>query len=368
MLTLLLGALLGVVAVGGLVAGLGRRRREALPPAAPTDSTTLSATDAPQAKPSVSSSGSAASATSSDAPELWSTGLSRAREGWQARFGAILGAKNLDVRLEAELEEALLTSDVGVTTTTQLIERLKKKLSKKELSEGEAVRQALRAEATKMLELPGAGPLRRAESGPTVVVMVGVNGVGKTTTIGKLTKQFRGEEARVLLGAGDTFRAAAADQLQIWGDRLGAEVVRGAEGADPSSVAYTSVARAVSEHFDVLLLDTAGRLHTKAPLMDEMSKVHRAVAKACPGAPHEVLLVLDATTGQNGLTQAKVFKEVVPLTGIVLTKLDGSAKGGIVLSIAAELGVPVRFVGLGEGENDLVPFDAEKFVSALFDA
>ncbi len=296
----------------------------------------------------------------------WSTGLSRAREGWQARFGALLGAKSLDAGLEAELEEALLTSDVGVATTTALLERIKRKLGKKALADGEAVRAALRQEATSLLDLSGSGPLREAASGPTVIVMVGVNGVGKTTTIGKLSKHYKDAGKRVILGAGDTFRAAAADQLQVWGDRLDAIVVRGAEGADPSSVAFQAVTAAVNDGFDVLLLDTAGRLHTKAPLMDEMSKVHRAVAKACPGAPHEVLLVLDATTGQNGLTQAKVFKDVVPLTGIVLTKLDGSAKGGIVLAIAEELGLPVRYVGLGEGESDLVLFEPERFVDALF--
>ena len=298
--------------------------------------------------------------------QTWSLGLSRARDGWQTRFGAIFGAsKSLDVSLEAELEEALLTSDVGVSTTTALLTRLKQKLGKAALKDPEAVRAALRAEALQMVSLPG-GPLRAAASGPTVVVMVGVNGVGKTTTIGKLTKQYKDAGKTVLLGAGDTFRAAAADQLEVWGGRLGAEVVRGAEGADPSSVAYTAVARAVKDGVDVLFLDTAGRLHTKQPLMDEMGKVHRAVSKSCPGAPHEVLLVLDATTGQNGLTQAKVFKEAVPLTGIVLTKLDGSAKGGIVLAIADELGVPVRYVGLGEGADDLVPFDAQNFVQALF--
>ncbi len=356
------GALLAFVAGGALWS----RHRRALP-AAPPPSDDVPVTlpsGAPAALPTPEI--TLAPRSLNDGP--WSTGLSRARDGWQARFGAILGAKSLDVSLEAELEEALLTSDVGVATTTALIERIKRKLGKKALANGEAVRAALRDEATLLLALPGGGPLREASSGPTVIVMVGVNGVGKTTTIGKLTKHYTTAGARVLLGAGDTFRAAAADQLQIWGDRFEAPVVRGAEGADPSSVAFQAVTRAVAENFDVLLLDTAGRLHTKAPLMDEMSKVHRAVAKACPGGPHEVLLVLDATTGQNGLTQAKVFKEVVPLSGIVLTKLDGSAKGGIVLAIAEELGVPVRYVGLGEGESDLVPFEADKFVDALFGA
>ncbi|PLX95258.1 MAG: signal recognition particle-docking protein FtsY, partial [Desulfuromonas sp.] len=201
---------------------------------------------------------------------------------------------------------------------------------------------------------------------PFVIMVVGVNGVGKTTTIGKLANQFINDGKKVILGAGDTFRAAAAEQLQIWGERAGVDVIRHAEGADPSAVAFDAAKAAVARKADILLLDTAGRLHTKVNLMEELKKIRRILDREIPGAPHEVLLVLDATTGQNALTQAKLFNEAVDLDGIALTKLDGTAKGGIVIAIAAELKIPVRFVGIGEKIDDLRPFDAEMFVSALF--
>jgi fused signal recognition particle receptor len=292
-------------------------------------------------------------------------GLVQARTGFVARlFGLFAGKKEIDPALLGELEEVMLTSDVGVKTTQTILERLKERLERSELADGDAVRAALRAEASRILSI-GGGPIRDAGK-PTVVLMVGVNGVGKTTTIGKLATRFGADGKKVVLAAGDTFRAAAVQQLEVWGKRTGAEVVRGKDGSDPGAVAYEATTKAKESGADVLLVDTAGRLHTKAPLMDEIKKVRKTIAKALDGAPHETLLVLDATTGQNALTQAQMFKEAVDLTGIVLTKLDGTAKGGIVLAICDELKVPVRYVGLGERAEDLRDFDPDDFVEALF--
>ena len=292
-------------------------------------------------------------------------GLTSARKGFIGRIADLLsGKKEIDPSILADLEEVLLTSDVGPETTQLLIDRLKARLERKELSDADAVWRALRAEASTILALPG-GPLK-IEKKPTVVLMVGVNGAGKTTTIGKLATRLAGDGKKVLLGAGDTFRAAAVAQLEVWGKRVGADVVKGKEGADPGAVAFQATERAVQEGADVLFLDTAGRLHTKTPLMDEIRKVRRTIAKADPSGPHETLLVLDATTGQNALAQAKLFQEALELTGIVLTKLDGTAKGGIVLGIANQLKVPVRYIGLGERAEDLREFQADAFVEALF--
>ena len=227
---------------------------------------------------------------------------------------------------------------------------------------------ALRAEATRILTLGDesrAGALRLSAK-PTVVLMVGVNGVGKTTTIGKLATKYTADDKKVMLGAGDTFRAAAVQQLEVWGKRVGAVVIRGKEGADPGAVAFDATTKAKEATADLLFVDTAGRLHTKSPLMDEIKKVRKTIAKAMDGAPHETLLVLDATTGQNALNQAAMFKDALDLTGIILTKLDGTAKGGIVLGICDELKIPVRYIGLGERAEDLREFHAEEFVEALF--
>ncbi len=292
-------------------------------------------------------------------------GLGASRGGFIARLASLFsGKRELDPNLVEQLEEVMLTSDVGAKTTQLLLERVREGLERKALADRDAVWSALRAQASAILDL-GAGKLELKHK-PTVVLMVGVNGVGKTTTIGKLATQFAQDGKKVMFAAGDTFRAAAVAQLEVWGKRVGAEVIRGKEGADPGAVAFEATQRAIEAGVDVLLIDTAGRLHTKAPLMDEIKKVRRSIGKALDGAPHETLLVLDATTGQNALTQAQMFKEAVDFTGIVLTKLDGTAKGGIVVSICDELRVPVRYIGLGERAEDLREFYAPAFVEALF--
>ncbi len=292
-------------------------------------------------------------------------GLGASRGGFIARLASLfVGKRELDPNLVEQLEEIMLSSDVGAKTTQLLLERVREGLERKALADRDAVWGALRAQANAILDL-GAGKLELKHK-PTVVLMVGVNGVGKTTTIGKLATQFSQEGKKVMLAAGDTFRAAAVAQLEVWGKRVGAEVIRGKEGADPGAVAFEATQKAIDAGVDVLLIDTAGRLHTKAPLMDEIKKVRRSISKALDGAPHETLLVLDATTGQNALTQAQMFKEAVDFTGIVLTKLDGTAKGGIVVSICDELRVPVRYIGLGERAEDLREFYAPAFVEALF--
>jgi len=265
-----------------------------------------------------------------------------------------------------EFEETLITSDLGVAPTTELVESLRAKLRVEGVSQPGQAKAILRAELIKLVDPTMDRTLNadRAEQ-PAVVLVVGVNGTGKTTTVGKLARVFVAEDKDVLLGAADTFRAAAADQLETWGSRVGVPTVRGAEGADPASVAFEAVKAGIEQEVDVVLIDTAGRLHTKVGLMDELGKVKRVIERQAPVG--EVLLVLDATTGQNGLVQARIFAEVVDVTGIVLTKLDGSAKGGIVVQVQRELGVPVKLVGLGEGADDLAPFDAEVFVDALLE-
>jgi fused signal recognition particle receptor len=265
-----------------------------------------------------------------------------------------------------EFEETLITSDLGVAPATELVDALRSKLRVEGISEPGQAKAVLRAELIKLVDPTMDRSLNadRAEQ-PAVVMVVGVNGTGKTTTVGKLARVLVAEDKDVLLGAADTFRAAAADQLETWGSRVGVPTVRGAEGADPASVAFEAVKAGIEQEVDVVLIDTAGRLHTKVGLMDELGKVKRVIERQAPVG--EVLLVLDATTGQNGLNQARIFAEVVDVTGIVLTKLDGSAKGGIVVQVQRELGVPVKLVGLGEGADDLAPFDAEVFVDALLD-
>ncbi len=278
---------------------------------------------------------------------------------------AVLGRADLDDAAWEELEDTLLAADVGVGPTTELVDRLRTRVRVEGITDPEAARRALREELVALVDptLDRSLALQGPEGTPGVVLVVGVNGTGKTTTVGRLARVLVAEDHTVVLGAADTFRAAAADQLSTWGQRVGVDVVRGPEGGDPASVGFDTVKQGLETGADVVVIDTAGRLHTKSGLMDELGKVKRVAEKQAPVT--EVLLVIDATTGQNGLRQAQVFGEVVEVTGVVLTKLDGTAKGGIVVAVQRELGVPVKYVGLGEGADDLAPFDAEEFVDAL---
>jgi fused signal recognition particle receptor len=297
--------------------------------------------------------------------ERMRSGLARTQAALVGRVDELLrGRQRIDAELLEELEEILVTADFGVKTTRELVQSLEKRLAGAD-GDPSLLREALKEEIRLRLRLEAA-PLDPGSVSPFVLMVVGVNGVGKTTTIGKLARQFAGQGRRVILGAGDTFRAAAAEQLAIWGERAGVDVIRHAEGADPAAVAFDAARAAVARKADVLILDTAGRLHTKVNLMEELKKVRRVLEREIPGAPHETLLVLDATTGQNALVQARLFSEAVAVTGLALTKLDGTAKGGVVVAIGAELGLPVRYVGIGEGVDDLRPFDPDLFVEALF--
>ncbi|MEY9839021.1 signal recognition particle-docking protein FtsY [Streptacidiphilus sp. EB103A] len=295
--------------------------------------------------------------------------LSRSQNSMGKGLLALLSRDHLDEETWEEIEEVLLTADVGVAPTQELVERLRSRVKVLGTRTSDELRTLLREELTTLVDPTLDRTLHTARHTegdaprPAVVLVVGVNGVGKTTTSGKLARVLVADGRTVLLGAADTFRAAAADQLQTWGERVGARTVRGPEGGDPASVAFDAVKQGIAEGADTVLVDTAGRLHTKTGLMDELGKVKRVVEKH--GPVDEVLLVLDATTGQNGLVQAKVFAEVVDITGIVLTKLDGTAKGGIVIAVQRQLGVPVKLIGLGEGADDLAPFDPAGFVDAL---
>ncbi|AWK11396.1 signal recognition particle-docking protein FtsY [Streptomyces spongiicola] len=394
-------ALVAVGAISGLV--VGSRRKKQLPPSAPSSTPTITA---PPAEPHVGEEAEAPreeprrtieevglpsaeqavaepaavedpvvaepAAPAIEIPEPAAGRLVRLRARLarsQNTLGkgllTLLSREHLDEETWEEIEDILLTADVGVTATQELVDHLRERVRVLGTRTPDELRGLLREE---LLRLIGTDADRavRTESGldtPGVVLVVGVNGTGKTTTTGKLARVLVADGRSVVLGAADTFRAAAADQLQTWGERVGARTVRGPEGGDPASIAYDAVKEGIAEGADVVLVDTAGRLHTKTGLMDELGKVKRVVEKH--GPLDEVLLVLDATTGQNGLVQARVFAEVVDITGIVLTKLDGTAKGGIVISVQRELGVPVKLVGLGEGPDDLAPFEPEAFVDAL---
>jgi fused signal recognition particle receptor len=308
-----------------------------------------------------------------EAGKTLAAGLEKTRGGFMARLNALfVGGKPVDDAVLADLEEVLFTADIGVRTATGLLESAREKVRRKELADPERLKAALREEIARIVSLGGrldggAAALAVGDARPWVVMVVGVNGSGKTTTVGKLAAKLKGQGRSVLLGAGDTFRAAAGEQLEIWAERVGAPIVRGKEGADPASVCFEAVQRGAAEGVDVVICDTAGRLHTKVPLMEELKKVKRVLAKAAPGAPHEVLLVLDATNGQNAIVQARQFNEALGISGIVLTKLDGTAKGGVVIGICDELGIPVRFVGVGETVADLKPFAPAEFVQALFE-
>ncbi|CAM5525347.1 signal recognition particle receptor FtsY [Streptomyces finlayi] len=389
-------ALVAVGAISGLV--VSSRKKKQLPPSAPPSTPTITA---PPAEPQVGEDAAPPKdearrtieevelpdapvvveepvvepepeAPALDVPEPTAGRLVRLRARLarsQNSLGkgllTLLSRDNLDEDTWEEIEDTLLTADVGVAPTQELVERLRERVRVLGTRTPDELRTLLREE---LLNLVGTDFDRavKTESGvdtPGVVMVVGVNGTGKTTTTGKLARVLVADGRSVVLGAADTFRAAAADQLQTWGDRVGARTVRGPEGGDPASIAFDAVKEGIAEGADVVLIDTAGRLHTKTGLMDELGKVKRVVEKH--GPLDEVLLVLDATTGQNGLVQARVFAEVVDITGIVLTKLDGTAKGGIVVAVQRELGVPVKLVGLGEGADDLAPFEPEAFVDAL---
>ncbi|HEX8908944.1 MAG TPA: signal recognition particle-docking protein FtsY, partial [Anaeromyxobacteraceae bacterium] len=306
-----------------------------------------------------------------EAGRTLAAGLEKTRGGFMARLNALFtGGRPVDDTVLAELEEVLFTADIGVKTATQLLEDARERVKRKELSDPSRLRAVLREDIERILALDGQGGaaagLAVGSDRPFVVMIVGVNGSGKTTTVGKLAAKLKEGGHSVLLGAGDTFRAAAGEQLEIWAERVGAPVVRGKEGSDPASVCFEAVKQGAEQGVDVVLCDTAGRLHTKTPLMEELKKVKRVMSKASPGAPHEVLLVLDATNGQNAIAQARQFHEALGVTGLVLTKLDGTAKGGVVIGICDELKLPVRFVGVGEKVADLRPFSPREFADALF--
>lgn len=294
-------------------------------------------------------------------------GLAKTRETLTNKIEKlIIGYADIDDDLLDDLEEALIMSDVGVKTTEKLMADVRKGIKKKEINTPEDLKPFLAEKISEILST-GSDETRIAAAGPTVLLVIGVNGVGKTTTIGKLAAYYKEQGKSVMLAAADTFRAAAIDQLQIWGDRTGVPVIRHEEGSDPAAVAFDAVKAARARNIDVLIIDTAGRLHTKSNLMEELKKINRVVQREIAEAPHETLLVLDATTGQNAISQADLFQKTAAITGIVLTKLDGTAKGGVIIGLKAELSMPVKWVGVGEGVDDLRPFNAHEFSRALFD-
>lgn len=293
-------------------------------------------------------------------------GLTRTREAFIEKVDAlVLGKKTLDPIFFDDLEEVLVEADLGVPTTMAIIEHLQRELSRDALADGLAVREALERRVAEMLA-EAERPLDVSRPRPFVIMVIGVNGVGKTTTIGKLAARYRSEGRSVLVAAGDTFRAAAVEQLEVWGRRAGVDVVKQAMGTDSSAVAFDAVRAARARGVDVLLVDTAGRLHTKVNLMEELKKVRRVLGRELPGAPHETLLVLDATNGQNALEQARLFMGEAGASGLVLTKVDGTARGGVVIAVANELKLPIRYIGVGEKVDDLRDFRAREFVEALF--
>lgn len=292
-------------------------------------------------------------------------GLSKTRDGMKNSIGSVLKSfSKIDEDLLEALEETLILSDIGTQTSGEIIERLRQRVREKHLTQPLQIQQEIKEIICEMLG--DSQPLQLVGK-PAVVLVIGVNGVGKTTTIGKLAAGYVRSGKRVMLAAADTFRAAAVEQLSLWAERSGADIVSSFEGADPAAVVFDAVSSAKARQYDVVLCDTAGRLHNKKNLMDELAKIFRVIERETEGTPVEVLLVLDATTGQNAVNQAKMFCQVAPITGIILTKLDGSAKGGIVISIKNELNIPVRYIGVGEQMDDLQPFDAEAFVDAIFE-
>ncbi len=368
----LMAAVAVVLVVAAVTIVLGRRRAVPPAPERPELPAEPGAAEPPVEAELVEPVGTPAPAEVLETPEAPTSRLARLRRRLSASTNpfargllGLLSADRLDAAAWDDLEAALITSDLGVGPTDELITGLRRELAIDGVADPARARQVLRTEVLKLVGTDADRSLRvtGADGKPGVVLVVGVNGTGKTTTIGKLARVLVAEGHSVLLAAADTFRAAAADQLQTWGSRVGVPVVRGPEAGDPASVAFDAVQQGIADGVDVVVVDTAGRLHTKTGLMDELGKIKRVIERQAPVT--EVLLVIDATTGQNGLAQARVFAEVVDVTGIVLTKLDGSAKGGIVVPVQRELGVPVKLIGLGEGPDDLAPFEAEGFVDAL---
>lgn len=293
--------------------------------------------------------------------------LTKTRQGFVEKIDNLVHRrKAIDDDLYEELEEVLVQADIGVNTAMDLVERVRRTVRERRVDDAGELKPILKEHIREMLGEDRA-PLNFNGEPPTVVIVVGVNGVGKTTTIGKMAALYKSDGKKVLLGAADTFRAAAIDQLEVWANRVGVELIKHREGSDPAAVAFDSLQAAKARRADLLIIDTAGRLHTKSNLMEELKKIGRVLDREIPGAPHEVLLVLDATTGQNAVNQAKLFGEAAGVTGIVLTKLDGSAKGGVVIAVKQALDIPVKLIGIGEGIEDLRPFAAGEFVDALFD-
>ena len=292
--------------------------------------------------------------------------LTKTRESFVEKIDQVVtGRKGIDEELYEELEEVLIQADVGVNTAMTLVERVRKGVKARNVQEAHRLKDIFQEELEYLMG-EKISPIQLNTEGTTVIMVVGVNGVGKTTTIGKLAHNYKEQGKKVLLAAGDTFRAAAIDQLEIWAQRVGVDIIKHQEGSDPGAVAYDAVHAARSRKADILLIDTAGRLHNKSNLMDELRKVYKVIARELPGAPHEVLLILDATTGQNALNQTKIFSEAVHVTGIALTKLDGTAKGGVVTAIVTEMAIPVKLIGIGEGMDDLKQFNPKDFNDALY--
>ena len=310
----------------------------------------------------------AESAKSAEPTKSWAErlkqGLSKTRNLLSSQLGSLFDGGKIDAETYEELESILLTSDIGVAATQKLLDNLKKRVKRENLEDTAVLKTALKTELLDVLK-PLEVPLRTNNHAPFVMMLAGVNGAGKTTTIGKLAKLFQAQGNSVLIAAGDTFRAAAREQLQVWGERNNVHVVA-SEGGDPAAVIFDAVNSAISKKIDIVIADTAGRLPTQMHLMDEIAKVKRVIAKAYPGAPHEVLLVIDANTGQNAVSQVKAFDDALGVTGLVLTKLDGTAKGGVIAAIAEARPIPIRFIGIGEAIDDLRPFSAQDFVDALF--
>jgi fused signal recognition particle receptor len=292
----------------------------------------------------------------------WKSGLAKTSKTAFGQLATLFGATEITQETWDDLEALLIQADLGIESTGEILEALKRTVRDRGLTRADELSAALREEL--YLRLDKSSPAKWTEK-PSVIMVVGVNGSGKTTTIAKLAQRFQGEGKTLLFGAADTFRAAAVDQLQVWGDRLGVDVVSGAPESDPGAVAFNAVQSGVARHMDLVIVDTAGRLHTRFNLMEELKKVNRVIGKALPGAPHAVWLVLDATTGQNALQQAKAFKEAVAVTGVILSKLDSSARGGMAFAIQRELRLPILYVGLGEKPDDLIPFDPDSFIQGI---